>query len=279
MNLERIILNNKMYTSTNEFNNQTPLQILCNMLDISIKIISIEGNIGSGKSTLCNMINRYFNHINSGINYHFVDEPVEEWETIKDKTQENKNMLELFYENQNKYSFVFQTTAYITRLQQIKNTIDKIIRNRKLEIEKNGGIGILCATHTKHIIVLERSLQTDRNVFAKMLYNNKKINEIEWQSYNYWFNNFVDDYGADKIIYVRIDPSLSYERTKKRSRNGEESIPLEYLEKCHHYHEQWIDKVVSKNKMVFDASKNIINDNTIDLEYITPIIQYIYTCS
>lgn len=258
---------------------QTPLKMLCNLLNISIEIISIEGNIGSGKSTVCNMLKTYCNSFNQSryshnINYHLVDEPVGEWETIRDKTNENKNMLELFYEDQDKYSFVFQTTAYITRLQLVKNTIDKIIENRASEIEEHrGSIVQLC--NIKHILILERSLQTDRNVFAKMLYNNKKINEIEWQSYNYWFDNFVNDYGTEKIIYVRVEPTVSYERTKKRNRNGEESIPLDYLKKCHRYHETWINEIENKNKMVFDASRSINTDKKIDLEYLTPIITYI----
>lgn len=267
-----------MSTLSSTIQNKTSLKILYNLLDISIDIISIEGNIGSGKSTLCNMVKKYFStfksHQSSNINYHFIDEPVEEWEKIRDETQENKNMLELFYEDQDRYSFVFQTTAYITRIQYIKNRIDAIIKDRMADIEK-----IRCNNipfnHVKHIIILERSIQTDRNVFAKMLYNDKKINEIQWRSYNYWFDNFVGDFGMEKIIYVRAEPSLSYERTKKRNRNGEESIPLDYLKKCHHYHETWINDIENANKMLFDASKNINEDKDIDLDYITPIIEYI----
>jgi deoxyadenosine/deoxycytidine kinase len=263
---------------------ETQLKTICSYLNITIEIISIEGSIGSGKSTLCKMLKNYFTTFNEkssqtyNAEYHFVDEPVDEWENIRDKTQENKNMLELFYENQAKYSFVFQITAYITRLQIIKNKIEQIIKNRKDEIERKQSHPLIMLERKKYILITERSLQTDCNVFAKMLFDDGKINEIEWQSYNYWFNNFASEYGVDRIIYVRVEPEISFERTKKRNRNGEETIPLEYLEKCHRYHETWINGVDKKNKRIFNASKSINTEKKVDLNYIIPILKLI-TCN
>ena len=45
-------------------------------------LFSIEGNIGSGKSTLVNLLKKELPEI-SGVNVHFVDEPVSQWEMIK----------------------------------------------------------------------------------------------------------------------------------------------------------------------------------------------------
>ena len=52
-------------------------------------IISIEGNIGSGKSTFLQHLKTH----NKSDNVIFVDEPVAEWLKIKDSS--NKNILEL----------------------------------------------------------------------------------------------------------------------------------------------------------------------------------------
>jgi hypothetical protein len=51
----------------------------------------------------------------------FVDEPVLEWQSIKNN--EGKNALELFYENQKENAFWFQILAYITRLKKLIDVI------------------------------------------------------------------------------------------------------------------------------------------------------------
>ena len=77
-------------------------------------IYSIEGNIGSGKSTFIDILKKE----NKLQNVIYLEEPVEVWETIKDKSEET--ILEKFYKNQNKYSFSFQMMAYISRLSELK---------------------------------------------------------------------------------------------------------------------------------------------------------------
>ena len=56
-------------------------------------LFSIEGNIGSGKSTLIRALKKEFNTI-SDMQVIFVDEPVAQWETIQ--SEDGKNMIELF---------------------------------------------------------------------------------------------------------------------------------------------------------------------------------------
>ena len=77
----------------------------------NINIISIEGNIGSGKSTVINTLKQYYKE---NKNVYFLEEPVNEWENIKNSS--NKNIIELFYKNQEKYSintYHAKRTAYI----------------------------------------------------------------------------------------------------------------------------------------------------------------------
>jgi len=58
-------------------------------------VISIEGNIGTGKSTLLNLLEDKFKNIV------FVKEPVDEW--IKLKNNNNENILELFYTDKKRW--------------------------------------------------------------------------------------------------------------------------------------------------------------------------------
>ena len=55
-------------------------------------------------------------------------------------------------------------------------------------------------------IITERSIYTDSNVFAKMLYDDKKITLIEYTIYKKWFDEFISEIPISKIIYVKTDP-------------------------------------------------------------------------
>ena len=47
----------------------------------------------------------------------YLPEPVDIWESIKDKN--GKNVIESYYEDQVKFAFPFQMMAYISRVHQI----------------------------------------------------------------------------------------------------------------------------------------------------------------
>lgn len=194
-----------------------------------VYIFNIEGNIGSGKSTLVSILEKDLKSINS-IPIIYVQEPVDEWSTIKDKNGET--ILEKFYYNQHKYAFPFQMMAYISRLSLVK----RIIRN-----------------NPNAIIICERSVFTDKEVFAKMLYDDRKIEEVNYQIYLKWFNEFIDDIPVSGIIYVNTTPENSKSRVNIRARPGED-IPIEYLKKCHNYHNTWLNDM---GKLVYNFDGNI----------------------
>lgn len=194
-------------------------------------IILIEGNIGSGKSTLLELLKNKYKDKES---IRFIDEPVNEWSTIKDN---DKSILELFYENKEKYSFTFQILAYITRLRLLLDSIEK---------------------YPNDILICERSIFTDKFVFAKMLKEQGYIDDIQWKTYNYWFDTFENKVNYNYIIYVNTDPTLCFERIKQRNRNGESDISLDYLEHCHRLHNEWLLKNEADNKVIlFNGNINI----------------------
>jgi deoxyadenosine/deoxycytidine kinase len=80
------------------------------------KLISIDGNIGSGKSTLMANLRE---HYKDEPNVVFLKEPVDEWAAIKDEN--GITILEKFYEDSEKYAFSFQMMAYISRLKVLKD--------------------------------------------------------------------------------------------------------------------------------------------------------------
>ena len=131
-------------------------------------IVSIDGNIGSGKSRFIKFLEKKItNEFRKKV--YILEEPVSIWESVKNSNGEN--MVECFYANQEKYAFSFQMMAYISRLSLLKKAI-------------NNGY---------EIIISERSVYTDKNVFAKMLFDSKKIDELDYKVYQMWFEEFLSD--------------------------------------------------------------------------------------
>ena len=195
-------------------------------------IYSMEGNIGVGKTTFINMVKQ----LHKTREIIVLEEPVAEWLSIKNN--ENKTILELFYADQNKYAFSFQMMAYISRIALLKQTIRE---------------------HPQAIIITERSVYTDKHVFAKMLFDEGKIEKVNYEIYNKWFEHFIEDVPISKIIYLRCTPAIAHSRVIKRERPGE-TITLDYLTKCHRYHEEWIEQSTVPY-IILDANKENTNTN------------------
>jgi len=206
-----------------------------------MKIFSIEGNIGSGKSTILKQLINEFADTPEII---FLPEPVDVWNTIVDPTS-NLNILQKFYSNQEKYAFPFQMLAFITRLQQLNNIISEL-NNKNV------------------LIITERSVYTDRYVFAKMLYDSGLIEPICYQIYLKWFDEVKIN--IDQYIYLKVDPEECSKRISSRKREGEESIPIEYLKDCDKYHSEWLFKL--ENVLV-------INNNETNPQIIKSLIEFI----
>jgi deoxyadenosine/deoxycytidine kinase len=197
-------------------------------------LISIEGNIGSGKSTLLEHLKTHVKAAGSR-KIIYVDEPVSEWNTITDEN--NRGMLELFYENPKKYAFSFQMMAYISRLANMQNAI------------KN---------HPNHIILMERSLLTDYHVFAEMLHEKGDLLHEEFAIYRKWFHHF-NTIPMDGLIYLETSPEVALERCQKRNRQGE-TISLEYLQELHERHETWIHEVETRPYLHVNNDSTDIDD-------------------
>ena len=191
-------------------------------------IICIEGNISSGKSTTVNELKEMFK---DNKRVCFLLEPLAIWESIRDN--ENNNMITKFYGNIRKYSFAFQMMAYISRL----NILREALNNEEVDV-----------------IITERSLFTDKNVFAKMLFDDNMMEDVEHQIYMKWFNTFINDLPDAKMFYIRTEPEVALERLLKRNREGED-VGLEYLKRVHKYHDDWL--LNDPNVDVFDGNVDI----------------------
>jgi deoxyadenosine/deoxycytidine kinase len=180
-------------------------------------IISLDGNIGAGKSTLLGEIRKRLHDV------HLVDEPVGQWTALKNA--EGKSLLELFYEDKKRWSYTFQNCAILTRLKNIQEAVDNLDTTLKLP----------------QVIITERSVLTDKHVFAEMLRDSGDIDPLEWELYESWFNIFGKRHPIRGIIYLSTSSVTSKERINIRNRHGEDKIDLDYLDALDAQHKKWID--------------------------------------
>lgn len=168
--------------------------------------ISVEGNIGVGKSTFL----KYFEQF---INVEIVPEPLEAWQNLN-----GSNLLELHYNNPKKWGFAFQSYTLLLMLQNHLKASDKGIR------------------------IMERSLYSARYCFINLLLQENKIEKEEFDILQKWYA-FIDETNnirSDLIIYLRATPEQSFQRINKRARTEEKQLCLNYLKQLHELHEDWL---------------------------------------
>ena len=178
-------------------------------------VVSIEGNIGAGKTTIIENLQK---HLGNNKSIVFLREPVDVWDTVKGANGET--MLQKFYEDPKQNAFPFQVMAYATRLSLIRKTIAE---NPDCDV-----------------IICERSIDADKQIFAKMLHDDGMINDMNFQIYNLFAREYAVEFALDGIVYIDSDAEVCHARIMKRSRLGEGGIELGYLQKCRRYHEEWL---------------------------------------
>ena len=68
--------------------------------------------------------------------------------------------------------------------------------------------------YTDGILITERSLYSDKYVFAKHSYNAKYFTNEEWVLYNEWFDKMSANLksNVDGFIYLKTSPEVCLER-------------------------------------------------------------------
>lgn len=195
------------------------------------RIFILEGNIGAGKSTLLRLIKEHI----PGVGIIF--EPTDKWQSVG----EDGNILDLFYKDGKRWSYTFQSYAFISR---IKSQMDYMSANPDI-----------------NTIFIERSVYSDRYCFAKGCFESEIMSALEWQIYKEWFSWLVGDYMKTPagFIYLNTTPETCFSRLKKRGRSEEVGVSLDYLKSLHNKHDDWLLKKI-------DIEKALENVSVLDLD-------------
>lgn len=85
---------------------------------------------------------------------------------------------------------------------------------------------------------------TDVRMLESFLRSDGLMEEREYQTYLSLFNNMSNFMRKPNVIvYLDVTPEESYERIKKRSRECESALPLEYLQKLSRAYEDFLEDI------------------------------------
>lgn len=181
-------------------------------------IITIDGNIGSYKTSILN----YFHK-----NYKLaIDlEPVDNWAEY---------LANLYNTPNSSYDF------------QIKVWVDRCWIQEK----------------TNMSVLMERSPYFIKNVFVRKAYEDKTINDTEYEDIIRLHKTTDDLWKPNGYIYLRSEPDKCLHRINKRGRFAEKNIKLEYIQKIHELHEKNYNLAIENNMniIVIDVENKGISE-------------------
>uniref|UniRef100_A0A8C5MIA3 Deoxynucleoside kinase domain-containing protein n=1 Tax=Leptobrachium leishanense TaxID=445787 RepID=A0A8C5MIA3_9ANUR len=173
--------------------------------------ICVEGNIASGKTSCL----EYFSNTE---NLEVLKEPVDKWRNVQ-----GHNPLALMYQDPFRWGITLQTYVQLTMLD---------IHTRP-------------SAHP--VKMMERSIYSAKYIFVENLYHSGKMPGVDYVVLTEWFEWIVKniDLSVDLIVYLKTSPETCHERLKRRCREEEKVIPLEYLNAIHNLYEEWLVKQTS----------------------------------
>jgi deoxyadenosine/deoxycytidine kinase len=198
------------------------------------------------------------------------------------------DILKLFYEEGDKWSFSFENLVQLSRLRSLYESQNYT--------KKTANTSSFAKKNIPMKYFLERSIMSSYNVFVKTSYEEKRLNSIEFAILSKYYDFFtkinnieylssVNEHSKSdqnltnmnnmpfQIIYIKTTPEVCFSRLQGRSRESESGISLEYLTKIHLQYETWIESLKKHNRnnvividgngdkaYVIDRIKKIINN-------------------
>ncbi|XP_015328873.1 deoxyguanosine kinase, mitochondrial isoform X2 [Bos indicus] len=133
----------------------------------------------------------------------------------------------MMYQEPARWSYTFQTFSFLSRLKvQLEPFPEKLL-----------AVG-------RAVQIFERSVYSDRYIFAKTLFENGSLSDIEWHIYQDWHYFLLQEFASrlrlHGFIYLQAAPQVCLKRLQRRARQEEKEVELAYLEQLHGQHEAWL---------------------------------------
>lgn len=188
-------------------------------------IISVEGIIGSGKTT-------FIKYFSKALNAKQKLEPVSNWQ--------DSDLLKNYYKDMPRWAFTFQLKVICDKMKE-----DSLIKDKN------------------EIVLMERSVYSDK-CFMEMFNNNKTVTKTEYDLYNTLCESLEKNMKNIPDIIIYLKPSLNecMKRVKKRDRKEERNLTTNYQNELLNLHNNQFDKeFLNVNGKVIPVIKLETDDN------------------
>lgn len=214
----------------------------------------MSGNIGAGKTTLCNYLKTHL----PGSKVYF------------EKFELNEH-LQPFYEylvknagksdNYNPHALPVQLNFLMQRV-RLERELDKEIleREESLRDQAKGKGGSPTTESFKpeiEIHIIDRSILEDNEIFAKNQRDSGMMTEEEYQKYLEVYNKYIEEIIApDLVVIMSQDAKVLHERVMKRGREMEKDMGLDYLENLNNRYLNSLEPMLSSRNVPFYRQQN-----------------------
>lgn len=192
--------------------------------------IAIVGNIGAGKTTLTQMLGAHY-----------------KWDVMYEAVEGNP-YLASFYEDMERWAFnlqIYFLNSRFAQVQQIRST-------------------------TYATIIQDRTIYEDAFIFARNLYDSGVMPQRDYDTYLLLFNSIINTVSQpDLLIYLKADIPKLVSQIKKRGRDFESDISVEYLESLNKYYEDFAKNYEHGRLIEIDVNNMDFANNPADFTQIT----------
>jgi deoxyadenosine/deoxycytidine kinase len=118
------------------------------------------------------------------------------------------------------------------------------------------------ADRTPGVVVQDRTIFEDAEIFATALREMKYIDERDWETYcNFYQTILAAIQPPDLMIYLRCSMRTLRRRIKLRGREMEQDVPLAYLKRLDRLYENWIASWKLSEVLVLETDRlDYVND-------------------
>lgn len=168
--------------------------------------------------------------------------------TLFERFSEN-SFLEKFYKNQERYAFPLELSFLVDRYQQLSDDLVS------LDLQKD-------------------FLVADYHVFKSLIFAKVTLEESEYQLYKNLFDIIYKEIPKpDLYVYLLQNPEQLLANIKKRGRDYEQEISVEYLEKINNGYLDYLNLQTELNILIIDVSNKDFVNNQSDYLFILDEIQ------